>query len=463
MSSVSMINQLPDELLALIFATGLCGLTSDQHQPHLALICNVCRHWRDVAIEASELWTTIHISSERHLPGVEAFLKCSKGRLIDLDITALYSDALAHKITETTAPHISRTRNLIMTLRNFGVYNAFLKAYRSIFATNLSSLSIHFIDTPRPLHDHTPIFAGTDSLDYLDTDGCFLRVLPSRTGLTMLKLDNYSPTHLDLQNLFDASPCLETLVLHDFDIGGTPPDGVNDGVPTTIIVPTTLKSLAVSAVWAHSSGTDMCGCILDKLCIPDLEYLEVVGGMIDANAHFSGLAKLQTLRVQDCTVSPANTEFFLSLKELRRLELVDVGPEDIRYIVEALSGAPPSSSSLSFPHLSFVFFATRGEYMEGPYRLLKLAKHYVTAGCPRFTLEVEQGRSEEFLNVIESFIEDDRVCIRECDCPSGLIKPTETNDRFAWDRDSDTDEFVEDMYEWDSDSSPEGWDNDFYF
>ncbi|KAK0232938.1 hypothetical protein IW262DRAFT_1327749 [Armillaria fumosa] len=462
MSSVSMINQFPDELLALIFATGLCGLTSDQHQPLLALICNVCRHWRDVAIEASELWTTIHISLEQNLPAVQAFLERSKGRLIDLDIMTLNLDTLAHKVAEITAPHISRTRTLIMSLPNFSVYNVFLKAYRTIFATNLSSLSIRFIDAPLPPHEHIPLFAGTDSLSYLDTDGYFLRYLPSRTGLTTLKLDNYSPTHLDLQNLFDASPCLETLVLHDFDIGGTPLNGVNDGVPTTIIAPTTLKSLAVSAVWAHSSGTDMCGCILDKLCIPDLEYLEVVGGMIDANAHFRGLAKLQTLRVQDCTVSPANVEFFLSLKELRRLELVDVGPGDIRYIVEALSGAPPSSSSPSFPHLSSIFFATRGEYMEGPYRLLKFARHCVTAGCPRFTLEIEQGRSEEFLNVIESFIEDDRVCVRESDCSSGLIKSAETNDPFAWDRDSDANEFVEDMYEWDSDSS-EGWDGDEYF
>ncbi|KAK0478201.1 hypothetical protein IW261DRAFT_1482388 [Armillaria novae-zelandiae] len=464
MSSVSKINQLPDELLALIFATGLCGLTPSQHPPLLKVIRNVCRHWRDVAIEASELWTTIHFSLERHLLAVQSFLECSKGRLIDLHIIASNSDILAHKVAEITAPHISRTRTLTMTLPNFGIYNIFLQDYRSIFATNLSSLSIHFIHAPLLPHERTPLFAGTDSLSYLDTDGYILRDLPSRTGLTTLKLKNYSPTHLDLQILFDASPCLETLVLHDFDLEGIPLDGVNDDVPTTIIPPTTLKSLAVSAVWAHSNGTDMCCCILDELCIPDLEYLEVVGGIIDANVHFRGLAKLQTLRVQDCTVSPVNADFFLSLKELRRLELVDVGPGDIRYIVEALSNALPSSSSPSFPHLSSVFFATKGEYVytEGPDRLLRLAKHCVTVRCPRFTIEVEQGRSEEFLNVIGSSIEDDRVCVRESNCLGGLIKSTEMNDHFAFDQDSDADEFMDDMYEWDS-SEPEGWDDDPYF
>ncbi len=44
--------------------------------------------------------------------------------------------------------------------------------------------------------------------------------------------------------------------------------------------------------------------------------------------------------------------------------------------------------------------------MESPHQLLQLAEHFVAAGCPRFTLEVEQGRSGEFSNVIESCIQD---------------------------------------------------------
>ncbi|KAK0198162.1 hypothetical protein F5146DRAFT_74956 [Armillaria mellea] len=421
MPSVSKINQFPDELLALIFATGLCGLTPDQHQPLLALICSVCRHWRDVAIEASELWTTIHISLERYLPAVQAFLERSKGRPIDLDISALHSGILAHKVAEITAPHISRTRTLIVHLPDFNIYNVFLKAYRSIFATNLCSLSIHVIVVPSP-RGHSPLFAGTDSLTYLDTDGYFLEVLPSKISLTTLKLDNYSPTLLDLQNLFDASPCLETLVLRDLDIDETL-DRVNEGddsVPITITAPTTLKSLAVSGLFPYGIGTDLSGCVLDKLCIPDLEYLEVVGSIIN-DIHFRELAKLQTLRVQHCTVSSANAEFFLSLKELRRLELVVMWSEDIRHVVEASLETLPSSSSPSFLHLSSVFFSTELEYVVSPYQLLQLADHCVAVGCPRFTIEVEQGRSEEFFSAVESCTQDGRVCVRESDCSSGLM------------------------------------------
>ncbi|KAK0456759.1 hypothetical protein EV421DRAFT_2013835 [Armillaria borealis] len=412
MPSVSKMNQVPDELLALIFATGLRDLPSDAHQPLLALICSVCRHWRDVAIGASELWTTIHVPLEGHLPVIQTFLERSKGRLIDLDITVLDSAILAHKVAEITAPHISRARTLIMTLPDLNIYNVFSKAYRTVSATSLSSLSIHLTDALwSPQHGHSTLFASTNSLCYIDTEGYFLRDIPSRASLTALKLNKYCPTHVDLQNLFDASPCLETLVLHQFDMY-EPLDLANegdDGAPITIIAPTTLKFLAVSVFFAHSNDTDGCGCVLDKLCIPNLEYLEVVGSTMDLNVHFRELAKLQTLRIQRCTITSAD-QFFLSAKELRRLELVDMPSEDLRHIT-GISTEDPSSPS--FPHLSSVFFSTKREYMESPHQLLQLAEHCVATGCPYFALEVEQGRSEEFLSAIKSRIQDGRVCIRD--------------------------------------------------
>ncbi len=413
-------DQLPDELLALIFATGLHDLSSDAHQPLLALICSVCRHWRDVAIEASELWTTIHVPLEGHLPVIQTFLERSKGRLIDLDITELDSVILAHKVAEITAPHISRVQTLIMTLPDFNIYNVFSEAYRIISATSLSSLSIHLTDALWSPHGHSPLFANTNSLCYIDTEGYFLRDVPSRASLTTLKLSKYCPTHVDLQNLFDASPCLETLVLHQFDVD-EPLDLSNEddgGAPITIIAPTTLKFLAVSVFFVHTDR--QCDCILDQLCIPNLEYLELVGSIMDLNVHFRGLAKLQTLRIQRCTITLAD-QFFLSAKELRRLELVDMSPEDIRHITEILTEGPSSPSLL---HLSSVFFSTKREYMESPHQLLQLAEHCVATGCPYFALEVEKGRSEEFLGALKSRIQDGRVCIREsdCDCSGGLIK-----------------------------------------
>ncbi len=332
-----------------------------------------------------------------------------------------------------TAPHIFRVRTLTMTLHDLNIYNVFSNVYRPISATNLASLSIRLANDFWPFPGYPPLFENTKSLCHFDTQGNFLTVVPSRAHLTTLELSNYSPTHVDIQKLFNASPCLETLILHGFD-RDEPLDRPNedDGAPITITAPTTLKSLAVSVCYTHSNGTSMCGCVLDRLCIPNLEYLELVGTTIDLNVHFRELAKLQTLRLQRCRIASAD-QFFLSLKELRRLELVGMSPElDIRHITGTSTEGP---SSPSFPHLSSVFFSTKREYMESPHQLLQLAEHFVAAGCPRFTLEVEQGRSGEFSNVIESCIQDGRVRIRESECPGGLIKPNTAglDGDFFWD------------------------------
>ncbi|PBL01305.1 hypothetical protein ARMGADRAFT_1073600 [Armillaria gallica] len=309
MPSVPKINQLPHELLALIFATGLRDLSSDAQRPILALICSICHHWRDVAVGASELWTTIHISSERHLPAAQAFLERSKDRLIDVVVDGvyapeqIYSSAIAMITAVQTAPHIFRVRTLTMTLYDLNIYNVFSNVYRSISATNLASLSIRLANDFWPFLGYPSLFENTKSLCHFDTQGNFLTVVPSRADLTTLELSNYSPTHVDIQKLFNASSCLEPLARPNED----------DGAPITITAPTTLKSLAVSVCYTHSNGTSMCGCVLDKLCIPKLEYLEE-------------LAKLQTLRLQRCRITSAD-QFFLSLKELRRLELVDMSPE----------------------------------------------------------------------------------------------------------------------------------------
>ncbi|PBK77501.1 hypothetical protein ARMSODRAFT_286673 [Armillaria solidipes] len=444
MSSVSKINQLPDELLALIFATGLRDLLSEAHHRLLALICGVCRHWRDVAIGASELWTTIYVPWEGHVPVVQTFLERSKGRLIDLEITELDSVVLAHKVAEITAPHISRARTLRMILPNLNIYNVFTNAYCSFSATNLTSFSIHLTNDIWQLREQPPLFANANSLCHFRTQGDFINVVPSRASLTTLELINYSPTLADIQN-----------------IGGRL-DHTNedDATPIIITAPTSLKSLAISLYDSHSNGTS-CDCILGSLCIPNLEYLEVVGTIIlniNLNIHFRELPKLQTLRIQCCPITLAD-QFFISLKELRRLELVDMLPElDIRHITGTSQEDPPSSSSPSFPHLSSVFFSTKQEYTESPYQLLQLAERCIAAGCPRFTLEVEKGRSEEFLNAIASCIQDGRVCIRESDCSDGLIK---SHGHLFWDLDEEEieDEEMDDWEpEWEIDD--DGWDEE---
>lgn len=107
-----------------------------------------------------------------------------------------------------------------------------------------------------------------------------LNAVPSRTNLTTLGLSNCSPTHVDIQNLFDASPRLEILILHGFS-RDEPLEHANedDDAPITTASQRQLllKSLAVSKCYTHSNGTTRCSCVLDKLYIPNSEYLELVG------------------------------------------------------------------------------------------------------------------------------------------------------------------------------------------
>ncbi|KAK0506366.1 hypothetical protein EDD18DRAFT_1123063, partial [Armillaria luteobubalina] len=329
-------------------------------------------------------------------------------------------------------------------------------AYCSISATNVSSLSIHL--TGWSFHSHSLLLASTNSLRYLDTEGEFLRDVPSRAGLTTLELNNYSPTHVEFQNLFDASPCLETLVLHEFILISPTRADPDEVPPITITPPSTLKSLAVSVAYTHFDAIGTCGCVLDQLCIPSLEYLEMIGiyshMAIDLNIHFRGLSKVQTLRIQRCTIKSAD-QFFLSLKELRRLELVDMSSKlDIHHIT-GISTQDPSSPALS--NLS-------SDTLESRYQLLQLAEHCVAAGCPRFTLEVESGRSEEFLNGIESCIQDGRVHVIESDCSHGLMKsrPTGIHDRFFGDLDEEEieDEEMDDEWEPEWEFEDDVWDEE---
>ncbi|KAK0505636.1 hypothetical protein EDD18DRAFT_547 [Armillaria luteobubalina] len=472
MSSAPKINQIPSELLTLIFATGLRSLSYDAHRPLLALICSVCRHWRDIAIAASELWTTIHIPLDLHVPATLAFLERSKGRLIDVYIRAVDIDRdrltysrsrAAATITAVTTPHIPRVRTLVMVLADPDLYTIFSDAYRSISAPDLTSLSIHLDDCFWKPGAYPPgrFVANANSLCRFVTQGNLLNVVPSRTSLTTLDLSKYSPTHVELQDLFNSSPYLETLILRDFDrkeLVDLPME--HDATSTIITAPITLKSLAVSLYWHthNNNSATSCSCILGSLRTPNLEYLEVVGILgvgINLKVHFGPLDKLRTLRLQRCSISSAVEEFSLSLKELRRLELVDLMRGDMRYIVD-----PPSS--FPFPRLSSVFFSTTegNTGRDFPYQLLQFAERCIAAGCPHFTLEVEEGHYGEFFNTFESRIQDGRVCIIENDYGGLIMDEKESEEMPGWE-DDDSDRWG-DGEEWPEDEEEEevdGWDD----
>ncbi|KAK0501347.1 hypothetical protein EDD18DRAFT_1347434 [Armillaria luteobubalina] len=99
--------------------------------------------------------------------------------------------------------------------------------------------------------------------------------------------------------------------------------------------------------------------------------------------------------------------------------------------------------------------------MDFPYWLLRLAKRCVAAGCPHFTLEVEEGHYGNFFNPFESCVQDGRICIIKKDC-GGLIIEQDEEESEEWpgwgDGEARPEDEVEDLDDgWDDIWGDSGW------
>ncbi|SJL05425.1 uncharacterized protein ARMOST_08792 [Armillaria ostoyae] len=338
-TAISRINELlPNELLVKIFATAIISLLAKEHRSFLALVCSVCSRWRNVAIEAAELWTTIYIHNQKHIPAAELFLKRSKTRLLDVDVEVTFGRSRSRsrspraftrqsglRVAELTSVHLERTRTLSLSVNNTPGAEKFSALYRPMPTPHLVSLSVNvkgWSQSTPPLLDSICSFRSNGN------DG-----LPSTTAssssLTRLELTSIFPEHEDLRNIFTYFPSLETLILPEFGPGWGRLNRVNQPI---ILAPGSLRSLAVHLGHSHekssyAGNSSDCSCVFGSLRFPNLEYLEVLGEDpscdLNLSSHFKDLPKLKTLRLQRCSVPPLDDDFFRSLKLLNHLELAD--------------------------------------------------------------------------------------------------------------------------------------------
>ncbi|KAK0443508.1 hypothetical protein EV421DRAFT_1804119 [Armillaria borealis] len=240
--------------------------------------------------------------------------------------------------------------------------------------------------------------------------------------------------------IFTCSPSLEILILPEFGRSSWGSQGEN--IPI-ISAPSSLRSLAVHIDYTHEIESLLVAessdnfCMLASLRFPNLEYLEVLGDHSSCNlnlsGHFKDLPKLKTLRLQQCSVSPADTQFFLSLKLLNRLELVD-NLEDVKW-----SKKRRRKVSFPFPRLSSILISekTRGIYDMSQWACLaRLAVN--NYGCTQFSIEVTTqlyGSMSQFFGPQEKHI---RVEVND-HSPGLLHLPTENS--------SDSEEEEEEVYE----------------
>ncbi|KAK0245534.1 hypothetical protein EDD85DRAFT_1016628 [Armillaria nabsnona] len=432
-TAISRINELlPNELLAKIFATVIISLLPKEHTSFLAIVCSVCSRWRNVAIEAAELWTTIYIHHQNDIPAAELFLKRSKARLLDVDveitfgrsrsrsrIPRLFTRQSGHRVAELTSVHLERTRTLSFSVNNTPGAERFSALYRPMPTPHLVSLSVNvkgWSQTAPPLLDSICSFRSNGN------DGS-----PSTTAscssLTRLELTSIFPEHEDLRNIFTYFPSLETLILPDFVPGWGRLNRENRPI---ILAPSSLRSLAVYLGYSHekssyAGNSPDCSCGLGSLRFPNLEYLEVLGEDTSCNlsfsSHFKDLPKLKTLRLQQCSVPPLDDEFFRSLKLLNRLELVDN-----LNVVQWSPNLSCTKTTLPFPHLSSISLSDQSSESYDMSLWARLAQLAVqNNGCTQFSVKVTAQHHRSMTRALAP--QDERICVEVEDHPPGLLLP----------------------------------------
>ncbi|KAI0081611.1 hypothetical protein K474DRAFT_1656418 [Panus rudis PR-1116 ss-1] len=127
------INSLPTELIVHIFALGVQDEADPDSVPpgspkFEVLVSHVCRYWREVALTASNLWTTIHFRTVPHMHRAEEYLSRSGRMLIDVVVDT--TSETEHKpgftlfrnefrqVFSIVTPHIVRWRSLSLKVRD---------------------------------------------------------------------------------------------------------------------------------------------------------------------------------------------------------------------------------------------------------------------------------------------------------------------------------------------------------
>ncbi|PBL01306.1 hypothetical protein ARMGADRAFT_420508 [Armillaria gallica] len=460
--SRSRINELlPNELLTYIFATAIISLLPKEHTSFLALVCSICRRWRDVAIEASELWTTIYIHHQNDIPAAELFLKRSKTQLLDVDVqvgnffsqdrfqspTESSNRRSGLRVAELTSVHLERTRSLSLSVSDTLVGEKFSALYWPMPTPHLVNLSVNVKGWSQSV---PPLLDSICSFHSNGNDGSS-STTASSSNLTRLELISPFTEHEDLRNIFTHFPSLETLILPKFDQGWGEDQGENRPI---ILAPSSLRSLAVHLDYAHvktwraAGNSRDCSCILGSLHFPNLEYLEVRGEEPDCNlslsSHFKDLPKLKTLRLQRCSVPPLDDKFFRSLKLLNRLELVEN--------VEAVDWSSKlSKMALPFPHLSSIFLGSKSLSRRsnmGMTQWARLAQLSVqNYGCTQFSIKVT-AKLHRMTSALG--FQDERIRVEVEDHPPGfhLLPPGNFQD---WlDEDNGYRDYAVDLYDYDN-------------
>ncbi|KAF9071734.1 hypothetical protein BDP27DRAFT_1446213 [Rhodocollybia butyracea] len=297
------INQLPNELLTLIFSYG-------SQLPHFELrypltpvppfktpslietvIC-VCQRWRQLAIHTPSLWTSVLVTRSRsdldRLPSVADFQKpmnsishaLQRTLNLPLDITLDCTHISSKTAIRQLAAERHRWRSLSIIVPTTGNLPSVLANLKDIEAPFLECLEI----TANKFHDGD--LSSATPLAFLKSSPRLSTVRLNRVGirwsasplqaLSTLELRFILwPSHTDFQNLFANSPGLQNLKLH-FDTHAFARLDRNNGSPTVIrplIKIPCLRTLELRFIYHDNSSTHNVIPLLQLFSLPALEEL----------------------------------------------------------------------------------------------------------------------------------------------------------------------------------------------
>lgn len=244
---MSTIHALPTELLEKVFEAGAYlppSFARDYPRqrrfsnipvqpPFAASLSQVCRRWRDISHRLPNLWGFLHLSrsAETHrrlkddlnksLNWVPDHIKRSRDSPLHITLDCTRFTDL-YPVLRLIQPHSERWRSLRILISHVGNLPSVLARFTRVSTPRLQSLTIvadiyrKGIISPSPLPGF--LVGPTPALTMIRLEGVYLawneRPFSGLTSLELCFATRWPPAD-KLRAFFDASPCLERLVIHD--------------------------------------------------------------------------------------------------------------------------------------------------------------------------------------------------------------------------------------------------------
>ncbi|KZT12031.1 uncharacterized protein LAESUDRAFT_163766 [Laetiporus sulphureus 93-53] len=389
------INTLPTELLAHIFALGPDWNEYDEESEEdweedepdfVILVSHVCRHWREVAINTPALWTSIDFSEGHPYARSAVYLERSENAPLDLciDFTedgldeegeqAIKNMCDMQRILQLILPHVHHWRSLDVSVSDYHLmHDALLGMSRCPVAPSLEILQLYHYeddDNPEafsPAHlKEQPFVLFNGNVPRLTKVALWgVHLNWSRSlflcGLVDLELAYHAkdvrPSFKDFARILRDSPELSKLSLCQSGPAGGPVDwlaSILDQPPdvlaydemrtspepsaTTTIMLSSLKELVLAFL-----ETDYSIELLKRLAMPNLSSLALEFDEIDSSEFLRAITRPSSLTGKSI------------LSGLQALKLSGMECEDSQVIRDVYAAMP----NLNLLNLNFDFISMR--------------------------------------------------------------------------------------------------------